>query len=92
MLTKQKKPPKPTLGNAIAEAKVILARAELLDAMPERVRELELAEPGSIYAVDREIAVKLLKFLVPLLEGLDPEMIEATRNMDRLEQVLARRR
>jgi hypothetical protein len=79
-----------TLAQAVTAAKAILARAEALDALPPAVRAAELAEPLSIYAADRDVAVELLAVFVTVIEGIDPEMVGAVADLARLERELKR--
>lgn len=59
----------PTLVDAVAEARAILARAEVLDALPPKLRESMLSDPeGAIYQADRDLAVALLARFVPVVE------------------------
>jgi hypothetical protein len=80
----------PTLAEAVHEARAILARAEALDAMPPAVRDAE-ANQG-IYAADRDVAVELLAIFVAVIERLDPEMVAAVRDLERLEREIERKR
>ena len=75
LMPRKAKPDAPTLADAIAEARKILARDEGLQQMPSFVREAELADPASIYVADREVAMVLLRRFVRVLESLDVDAV-----------------
>jgi hypothetical protein len=80
----------PSLAGAVAAAKQILARAEVLDALPPKLRESMLSDPeGAIYQADRDVAVRLLARFVAVIERIDPEVAMAAVDLARLERAIA---